>query len=155
LIDRGLVLDANLLVLLVVGSASRDYIGRHKRLQAYTVDDYETLASLVDEAQSVSTTPNALTEASNIASQIAEPARTHIRQTLAVAIGVLQERYIASSDACGKPEFIRVGLTDTVMLDAVGQREVLLTADLDLYLSALARQIEAVNFNHLRETERR
>lgn len=33
------VIDTNLMVLLVVGSASKNYIARHKRLEYYTVDD--------------------------------------------------------------------------------------------------------------------
>jgi hypothetical protein len=39
----GVVLDTNLLVLLVVGSVPRNYIGRHKRLSQYSEADFELL----------------------------------------------------------------------------------------------------------------
>jgi hypothetical protein len=41
------LLDANLLVLWVVGRASRDYIGRHKRLRAYDLADFDSLMRML------------------------------------------------------------------------------------------------------------
>jgi len=42
------VVDANLMVLLVVGSASKEYIAKHKRLRDdYTVDDFELLGLII------------------------------------------------------------------------------------------------------------
>ena len=37
----GLFIDANLLVLLVVGRVGRDLIAKHRRLREYTAEDYE------------------------------------------------------------------------------------------------------------------
>ena len=39
----GCFIDANLLVLLVVGSVGRDLITKHRRLEEYTGDDYDVL----------------------------------------------------------------------------------------------------------------
>ena len=39
------VIDTNLLVLLIVGSASKHYIGKHKRLRGYTTDHFDLLVS--------------------------------------------------------------------------------------------------------------
>ncbi len=41
--------------------------------------------------------------------------------------------------------------TDCAILDALGPAHRLLTADFDLYLAALNRGHDAVNFNHLRQ----
>ena len=44
----GFFLDANLFVLLVVGSVGRDLIEKHRRLRAYSAEDYEILIDLLD-----------------------------------------------------------------------------------------------------------
>jgi hypothetical protein len=41
------VIDANLTVLLVVGSASKGYISMYRRLQDYTEDDFDMLGLLI------------------------------------------------------------------------------------------------------------
>ena len=45
--DKAIVLDANILILLVVGSASVAYISSHKRLHAYAEDDFRLLTRLL------------------------------------------------------------------------------------------------------------
>jgi hypothetical protein len=41
------VVDTNLLLLLVVGSASRNYVDKHKRLGDYSLDDFDLLVELI------------------------------------------------------------------------------------------------------------
>ena len=64
---KAVVLDANLLVLFVVGIASPSYIAKHKRLAAYTENDFALLTDLLSAAGSVIVTPNIVTETSNLA----------------------------------------------------------------------------------------
>lgn len=91
-----------------------------------------------------------------MASQIAEPARTDIavafRALLETIEGptLIEERYVESRRAVQQPEFPRLWLTDSGILDEMTDAQVLLTVDLDLYLAALMRGHKAVNFNHLR-----
>jgi hypothetical protein len=47
-----IILDANLLLLFVVGSTSRDYIQKHRRLQSYTDDDFILLMKMLSTASS-------------------------------------------------------------------------------------------------------
>ncbi len=58
--DR-IYIDANLLVLLVVGTAGKDRIARHRRLTTYEIEDYERLVRLVSRTGTVLVTPNILT----------------------------------------------------------------------------------------------
>ncbi len=51
--------------------------------------------------------------------------------------------------ACKAREFLRLGLTDSVLLEISDNSRTILTADLDLYLSALDKGLKAVNFRHL------
>ena len=145
-----IVLDANLLVLLIVGSVSRSYIAKHRRLKAYTAADYTLLVGLVKSAAEVIATPNTLTEASNLVGYISEPARTQIYQKFRVLANEMAERYIDSRRAVKQEEFLRLGLTDSVLLKAGEEKLTLLTADVDLYLAAASHGFKVVNFNHHR-----
>ena len=62
----GVLLDANLLILLAVGLTNRDYIGRHKRLTKYDATDLDVLSGLIAQFSSVVFTPHVLAEASNL-----------------------------------------------------------------------------------------
>lgn len=148
-----IVLDAQLIVLFAVGMASRDYIGRHRRLKGYTEVDFDLLRQILSHATKIVLTPNTLTEASNLAGYIAEPARSHIYGFFRVLIDsdVAEELYLESSLAAAHGKLARLGLTDCVLLNTVTAKDTLLTADLELYLSAVSQGSKAVNFNHLRQ----
>jgi len=69
---------------------------------------------------------------------------------IASAEEVIVSSYIASSS----PNFIRLGLSDAALLEAISGDTPLLTVDVDLYLAALTyntQEITAVNFSHLRD----
>lgn len=146
-----LVIDTNLLVLFVVGTTSRDYIAKHKRLSAFVPEDYEALVRLIQAAAAVFVTPNSLAETSNLAAYIAEPARTQVLQTLRELILRSQETYIASTTAASRSEFLRLGLTDAALLEASADGATLLTTDLNLYLAAESAGKSAINFNQIRD----
>ena len=145
----GYFIDANLLVLLIVGSVGKDLIAKHRRLREYTEDEYETLLSLVGQVDKVLVTPNTLTETSNLLAQHREPERGRFFDCLRLLIHASEEVVVASKDASSNTAFNRLGLTDAVLLDAITEETPLLTVDLDLYLAALRRgENTAVNFNH-------
>jgi hypothetical protein len=93
-------------------------------------------------------TPNTLTEASNIAAQISEPARQHILAMLKRLIENGKETHIPSIVACSEVLFTRLGLTDAVLLNLARSGIAILTVDLDLYLAAERAGFEAINFTH-------
>jgi hypothetical protein len=145
------LLDTNLLLLFVVGTASREYIARHKRLTEFTLDDYDALLQITSNAPSVFVTPNTLTETSNLAAYINEPARTKVREVLRDIIASSRELYITSHKASGRDEFLRLGLTDVALIEASSQPATILTTDLDLYRAASANGAPVINFNHIRD----
>ena len=146
-----LILDTNLLVLYVVGTASRKYISMHKRLTQFNESDYDLLLNIISKASIILVTPNTLTETSNLSAYIAEPAKSHIFEVLQYVIQNSQENYLNSSVVASRPEFIRLGLTDASLIDLSSNDGSLLTTDLNLYLAALANGSAATNFNHLRD----
>ena len=148
----GLFIDANLLVLLVVGSAGRDLIAKHRRLKAYTTEDYDILVDRLGRVDQVYVTPNTLTETSNLLAQHADPERTRFFDKLRILIQESEEIVVASAQASSNSAFGRLGLTDAALLEIVTAEAPLLTVDLDLYLAALAKGEDvAVNFTHLRD----
>lgn len=146
-----ILIDTNLLVLYVVGTASRSYIQKHKRLTEFVVEDYDALLRLINNASAVFVTPHTLAETSNLARHIGEPARTQVLMLLRALINDANEIPISSKSASARQEFLRLGLTDAVLLEAADDESTLLTTDLDLYLAAQATSIPAINFNHIRD----
>lgn len=148
----GFFIDANLLVLLTVGSVDRDLIVKHRRLRRFTVEDYETLLNLIRQADRVFVTPKTLTETSNLLAQHANPERSRFFDRLRFIIQESEEIVVASTVASSNSAFGRLGLTDAALLEVVTAETPLVTVDLDLYLAALEKDPSAaMNFTHLQD----
>ena len=150
----GYLIDTNLLVLLVVGRVGREHIARHRRLRAYTAEDYDALVDLIGRIDLL-LTPNTLTETSNMLSQHREPDRSRFLEMLRRLIQGSREVVVSSEVAASNTEFVRLGLTDATLIEAVTEDTPLLTVDLDLYLSAMQKSRNAptaVNFTAFRNS---
>jgi transcription termination factor NusB len=147
---RRILIDANLLVLFVVGQTGRQLITKHRRLREFSVDDYDRLVGMLRRVELV-VTPNTLTETSNLLAQHNEPERSRFLDVLRYVIENSQEITVASVDASRSRVFRRLGLTDAAVLDVVSAETPLLTVDLDLFIAASTKDPQAaVNFRHLR-----
>lgn len=147
----GYFLDANLFVLLVVGSEGRDLIPKHRRLEHYSAEDYDILLELLENTDQLFVTPNTLTETSNLLGQYGEPERSLLMRRLRFLIHGSQEVVVASAEASSNAKFERFGLTDTALLETVTADTPLLTVDLSLYFAAIETDVErAINFNAYR-----
>lgn len=146
----GFFIDANLLLLLIVGGVGRDLIVKHRRLRRFAVEDFDRLINLLHPVEQVFVTPNTLTETSNLLGQHGEPERSRFFDSLRFIIQESKEVVVASTVASRNNAFKRLGLTDAALLEAITAETPLVTVDLDLYLAALAKgQDTAVNFTHL------
>ncbi len=149
----GYFIDANLLVLLVVGSVGRELIAKHRRLQEYTVEDYDALLDLLEQVESTFVTPNTLTEASNLLGQHGEPERSRFFGKLRFLIENAIEVIISSRLAVSNANFGRLGLTDAALIEVASEDTPLLTTDFNLYVAAMRKSRDAptaVNFTALR-----
>ncbi|MDE0529120.1 MAG: hypothetical protein OXH85_10605 [Truepera sp.] len=154
----GIFIDSSLLVLLVVGATNRELIAKHKRLKNdFCEEDFDLLKRIVRETVGVTNrvlvTPNTLTESSNLLDKHGEPERSRLFDTLRLLIeGIFEETVIGSADAARNEEFLRLGLTDAVLLERVSPKTPLLTVDFELHGVALKRNGHnaAINFMHLR-----
>ncbi len=149
--SQAYVIDTGLLVLLAVGMVSRGHIGKHRNLRAYSEADYDFLCQLISKASRILVTPNTLTEASNLASQIGDPNRERIRSALRHIVNEAEEHYILSRAAAARKEFLWLGLTDAAFLELPDVDATLLTVDSRLHRDTLANGRRSINFNHLRD----
>ena len=135
-----------------MGSVGRDFIAKHRRLQTFTVEDFDSLINLLHPVEKVFVTPNTLTETSNLLAQHRDPERSHFFDRLKFIIQESKEIVVASTVASRNNAFKRLGLTDAALLEVATAETPLVTVDLDLYLEALAKgQDTAVNFTHLQD----
>jgi predicted nucleic acid-binding protein len=152
------VIDTNLLVLLVVGSAHTNYIAMHKRLkQSYNVDDFELLGVIIGEFSDIILIPHILAEVSSFATQIDNPARRKVRETLKTLIQTCNEIPIESIHAVRRFEFYQLGLTDATILHLcsmtiAGINPTLLTADSDLANSANSLGYSVIDYKQEYQT---
>jgi hypothetical protein len=147
-----LILDTNLLVLFVVSIVSPHRIQHHKLTSEFQQQDVKLLYRYLDAADRVLTTPNIMTEASNLLN-ISERRKTDVRYAavLAQIARSLPERYVPSANAVNRAEFSRLGLTDTVLLEVLGDGGVLFSSDGALCRAVEASGLRAVNFWRLRD----
>jgi hypothetical protein len=146
------VIDSNLLVLLVVGSASRSYISQHKRLKGvYSAEDFDLLNLMIAEFSDIVLLPHVLAETSNLAGQIGSPARAKVRGALRKLIESCAELPVQSVHGARRAEFHHLGLTDSVILHLCtmqmqGISPTLLTADRPLADRAAALGYSVIDY---------
>lgn len=147
---RGILVDTNILLLYLIGSFDTSLISTFKRTLQFSIEDFQTLLYLLQPFDKLVTTPNILTEVSNLSGQLGEPVKTLYFQMLAERILVMDEQYIKSSDAVSEEEFIRKGLTDVGILSLSKDRFLVLTDDFSLSQYLQKKGVDAINFNHIR-----
>lgn len=148
--DKGLLIDTNLLLLLFVGLHNLTTIQRFKRTMQFTADDFNCLAGVIRLFKQVVTTPNVLTEVSNLLGQLPEPIRIPVFRGFSLAIQPFQEHFTPSRELAHQRHFPNFGLTDIGIVQGAKGKFLVLTDDLRL-AHYLGRQgIDVVNFNHLR-----
>ena len=146
----GVLIDANLLLLYVVGKYDPQRIGRFKRTRQFSVEDFQRLGRFLYPFHRRFTTPCILTEVSNLASQLAEPGRSQCLRMLAREIALLDERYKPSSELAADELFADIGLTDCSIRHAANANLLVLTDDYKLANRFLWLDLAAVNFTPLR-----
>jgi hypothetical protein len=147
---RGILIDTNILLLYFVGSFDLDLISSFKRTLQFTVEDYNTLLLLLQLFDRLITTPNILTEVSNLSGQLGEPAKTLYFYTFARKITLMEEHYIDSREAATQEEFIKIGLTGASIFRLPKDQYLILTDDFRLSQYLQHKGIDVINFNHIR-----
>jgi hypothetical protein len=146
---RAVLLDSNLLLLIVAGSFDRRLIKTFKRLNAFTVRDFEILALLVSEFEVLASTPHVLTEVNSFINQLESWIKPDFYAHFASSIQKLDERYVSSTVLSSLPEFRIFGLTDAA-LSLVAKKALFVTNDGRLSSYLQERRVFAANLDEIR-----
>ncbi len=147
---KGILIDTDLLLLYFVGSYDPAWIGRFKRTITFTPEDFEQLAALIHYFEIVMTTPNVLTEVSNLSNQLPAQVRGLYFQVFGQLTSQFQETYLPSERICGQPPFLRFGLTDAGIIALAPGKYLILTDDFPLANFLQSTDVDVINFNHIR-----
>lgn len=147
---KGVLVDTNILLLYVVGSFDRKIISEFKHTNSYTVEDFDAAVLVIESFDTRATTPNVLTEVSNLTGHLCYYIKGECFDFFAKGITLLNEHYLLSGEISTMPEFRRFGLTDAGILSLARDRYLVLTDDLPLYHYLISTGIDALNFNHIR-----
>jgi len=149
----GLLIDANLLVLYIVGLIRPDRINSFKRTSRYDLDSFELLVRVMGRFKKIYTVAHVMAEVSNL-TDLDGQERLEARRMLASVIAILHETHVPSHQAAGISPYEDLGLTDSaISVVARETRCTVLTDDLGLYLSLEKENLPVVNFTHLRAAE--
>lgn len=147
--SRGVLVDTNLLVLLLVGTVNRQRILNFKRTGDFTIQDYDLLVRLIDLFGKLVATPHVLSQVSDL-TDLTGRELDEARALFKLLVEQLEESYDPSQSVVGDPMFERFGLTDAAIATVCSRGVLVLTTDARLQLALQARGFDALNFNHIR-----
>lgn len=148
--NRGILIDANLLLLFFVGMYDRRRVSSFKGTKKFTVEDFDLLKQMFSYFNKVITTPNILTEVSNLSNQLREDEKDSYHTSFAMRIASFDERYTTSVEICAREYFSKFGLTDSGVIELVRGKYLVLTDDFKLSNYLQKANIDVINFNHIR-----
>ncbi|MCX6591407.1 MAG: hypothetical protein NTZ56_07775 [Acidobacteria bacterium] len=142
---RSVIVDANVLLLLVVGRADPDRIARFKRTanQGFSSLHYNVLNALLKESAQIVATPNLLTETSNLL-----PSELH--DQLRQLVDELIELYVPSRRVTAEDWFDHLGLADASIIDAAANTaSTVITVDVALLNQLVWLGLPVANFHQV------
>jgi len=150
-------MDTGVLLLHVVGSIDPGRVDSFKRTQSqgYRAEDFQVLQQFVAPFQRSLSTPNILTEASNLLKGGSEAETQAYRTALRRYVEAVDERYLPATPIVAEPAYLKLGLTDAGLVQHAIKAGILVLTD-DAQLAGWLYHLNAdvVNFTHLRGLDR-
>jgi hypothetical protein len=144
---RCAVVDANLLILLLVGQtlgAAR--VATNRRTRDFGPGSYTALLDLLSDFDTITVTPHSLAEVSNLLPVQESAEGERLQESLLILIGSVIEVYDTAKRLVVEKEIRWLGLSDVAQLLAVEKHGILLTANRKLHVAALQRGVQSVDF---------
>lgn len=148
---KNVLIDTNLLVLLLVGFVDPAYIRVFEKTQSYYVEDFELLRRILRGFKKIIVTPNILTEVSNLVNRVDIKRKKILWEYLhKIITEQAVEIYVNSESVLNVEHSFKFGLTD-IGISMINEKDTLvLTADFDLWGLLQSKNIDTLNFNHVR-----
>ncbi|TWT41030.1 hypothetical protein RAS1_37210 [Phycisphaerae bacterium RAS1] len=152
-LSRGIILDTNLLLVLGIGLVQPALVGRFKRTEAYSPNDFRNLRGLVQSSPRLVTTPHVLTEFSNLLFRPLFHHRLRSERVLA-AVRQMTGLHVEKDVLIEHAALARLGFTD-LGIAHVARRDhyLVLTDDESLFCHLSGDGCVVINVNHLRSRE--
>lgn len=149
---NGIILDTNLLLLMLVGAYSPDYISDYKRTQKYTREDYEWICLILKYFAKVVITPQILAEVWNFAEKIPDYHLVEFIKSSVKALEIIEEIYIEKQVILSNTDELQyVGVSDLSIIHAAKRGNyVIFTDDLRSYHCFMTNEVPSINLNHIR-----
>ena len=142
-----LVLDTNVLILFIVGNLDKSRIGA-RRLESFEVSHLTFLNGLTSQFKKHVSTPNILTETSNLIGSGPQQMCKGGAQYLGEYIKSLDEIYEPSKKLLSQPFYQSLGLADASLIHLAKKGDCVITADAPLYGMMTGHSIKVINFWH-------
>jgi len=136
-----ILIDANALVVLLLGFMNPSLINTHKRPSIYEKQDFDDLVFVIEKFENLLVLPNVWTEVDNLLNNFTGNRRYLYIEKLTETLKLVSERYIPTLHAIDDLAFIDLGVTDTLLLQVAKQCQLLITADSVLSDYAIANNI--------------
>jgi hypothetical protein len=145
---KRVLLDANLLLLFLIGSYERSRIARFKRTAGFSESDFDILAGLMTAFRAMVTTPHVLTEVSNLANSLPEHLKPSWSEHFALQTASLTELFEPAVEVMLQESFLAFGLTDAA-IHCASIDTLILTEDFRLSGFLISRGVAVLNFKEL------
>jgi hypothetical protein len=144
------LVDTNLLVGFLVGRFNPTHLINCRATKAFAPDDFQLLVRFLSRFDKLITTPHILTEVSNLAGKLPDDLIEGFRMTFGQQVKSLAEQPMKADKIVDNSEFPRFGLTDTAVRMIAPGKYLVLTDELPLYQLLCKRNVDVINFNHIR-----
>jgi hypothetical protein len=145
-----ILIDSNVLVILILGLIDPNLIGKDKRSSIYEKEDFHKLLDVIGSIDKVVVLPNIWTEVDNLLNHISGSYKFQYIEKITSTIRATSEEYLKSSTVNENPNFINLGLTDTLILDFAKRCDFLITDDSRLSDFACANGILVYDMKSIR-----
>jgi hypothetical protein len=145
---KRILLDANLLLLFLIGTFDRGLIDRFKRTASFAAGDFGILANIIPMFRHFITTPQILTEVSSLANALPDFIKPEWNKHLRSHTANLFEILKSSVDLMETPAFVPFGLADASVFAAAFDT-LILTEGFRLSGFLRAANLPVLNFRDL------
>lgn len=149
---KGLVVDTNLLLLLMVGLYDHTAIGKVKRTEKFSQDDFQKLTRLLNHFKTnfiINT--NILTELCNLTESFNNKTEQRFFAFIKSAIVDWKEEVKSASETLKEDEkvFFKFGMTDASIFQLAKEQALVVTDDLKLYHYLSTQNFYTLNYTNL------
>lgn len=150
----GVLIDTNLLMLYLIGIFDLDKLKPDripKRINKYSIDNFQQLKTLVSFFKHKYTTPGVLVETWNfLENMFDEQYFRSFRDFIAKEFKVYRERLLAKNDIMAEENFLELGFTDCSIQEAASFHNLLIvTDDLAAHIKFSRQGLSSLNMTNI------